>query len=264
MTFSQVLAALSGGNGHYTIDFGDDWLQGRSVFGGLLAAVATRAVRSDLATDLPLRQLTATFIAAVNPGLATLQCSLLRRGKSVILARCDILQQGELATTISYAFGSSRRLDCDRVPVAVAPQRQIDDIREVRYVEGVSATFAQHFGHRWAEGAKPGSGGEPRDKGYLRHRDSGPLAGEEHIIALADGAPSPVAAALTSPVVASSLTWTLDLLDHNFSWPADQWFRLDSEVNACRDGYVSETRLLVNPDNQPVALSHQCVVVYQR
>ena len=47
MQFSQTLSTLvARDNGEFEITVGDDWLQGRAMFGGLLAAAGNAALRN--------------------------------------------------------------------------------------------------------------------------------------------------------------------------------------------------------------------------
>ena len=52
----------------------DDWLQGRSAFGGLQAAFALKAMRELTGVAAPLRVMQTTFIAPVGGGPARWRC----------------------------------------------------------------------------------------------------------------------------------------------------------------------------------------------
>lgn len=60
----------------------DDWLQGRSAFGGLQAAAGWLAMRTRVAESMPLRCLLMTFIAPVLAGPLRAEASVWRVGKS--------------------------------------------------------------------------------------------------------------------------------------------------------------------------------------
>ena len=85
MLFSQVLDSLAIQNGVGSATVPADWMQGRSVFGGLQSALALRAMRAFVAAEVPLRALQTTFIAPVS-GAVTLEARVLRTGKSVVQA----------------------------------------------------------------------------------------------------------------------------------------------------------------------------------
>ena len=66
MTLSEILDSMQLGDGSIEVVIGKDWLQGRSVFGGLQAAIALCAMRTVVPASVPLRTLQMTFIAPVS------------------------------------------------------------------------------------------------------------------------------------------------------------------------------------------------------
>src|SRR6476620_7105620 len=79
--FSALMSRMQSGEGASTLDVPDDWLQGRTLFGGLQAVVGLAAMRS-LAPAAPLRSLQVTFLAPVPGGPVTARAQILRSGKS--------------------------------------------------------------------------------------------------------------------------------------------------------------------------------------
>src|SRR5437588_12967707 len=63
--FSVLLSRIQAGEGESTLDVPEDWLQGRTLFGGLQAVVGLAAMRS-LAPEAPLRSLEVTVLAPVH------------------------------------------------------------------------------------------------------------------------------------------------------------------------------------------------------
>ena len=60
--FSALLDSARPHDGGLALDVPPDWAQGRSIFGGLQAAFAVRAMRSIVDPAVPLRSLQVTFI----------------------------------------------------------------------------------------------------------------------------------------------------------------------------------------------------------
>src|SRR6478752_3345958 len=79
--FSVLLSRIHASEGASTLDVPEDWLQGRTLFGGLQAVVGLAAMRS-LAPDAPLRSLQVTFVAPVPGGPVHARARILRSGKS--------------------------------------------------------------------------------------------------------------------------------------------------------------------------------------
>lgn len=82
MRYSQVLATLRPHDGGWVAVVPDTWAQGRTVFGGLQAALAVRAMRDLVSPTVPLRVLQTSFIAPIAPGDVRIEASVLRQGKS--------------------------------------------------------------------------------------------------------------------------------------------------------------------------------------
>ena len=67
---------------------------------------------------------------------------------------------------------------------------------------------------------------------------------------------------LKKPAMASSLTWTLELLADRFNAAPDGPWLMDAEVSSGRDGYLSQSAVLWTPQWQAAALSRQSVVAF--
>src|SRR5436309_448364 len=137
----------------------EDWAQGRTTFGGLIAALAVAAMRDVTGGDWPLRALQASFIGPVWRDLVV-QVHLLRQGRHVRQVQATLSTQGKVAAVLLGVFGearasSARPLHAQRPPVAIAPEAT----SELPFIEGVTPDFIAHLDPRWAEGDLPYSGG---------------------------------------------------------------------------------------------------------
>jgi acyl-CoA thioesterase len=262
MRFSEVLQSVRGQAGVCTATVPDEWLQGRTVFGGLQAALAVRAMRGVVPAEVPLRTLQTTFIAPVPAGELCIEASLLRQGKSATQCEARILVDGQVACVNLGIFGAARAstvvVEPPYLPIDV--QRQAP--REMPYVPGVMPVFTRHFRFRWAEGGILFTGAtEPRTKILVQLHDDVSI-GEAQVLAIADSIPTPGLSMLKKPAFASSMTWTLELLTTRYDSAPDGEWRLDAEVVAGSEGYLSHSALVWSPDRRPVALSRQSVVIF--
>lgn len=261
MSFSQMMAAVQGADGEWRANVTPDWLQGRTLFGGLQAAIAVRAMRG-LVPETPLRTLQATFIAPVAAGDLRAVARVLRVGKSATHVEADLYDGERIACRTLGIFGTARDSVLAIAPPAPQVPAGVEQARELRYVEGVTPAFTQHLSFRWGGGVFPFRGGaEAKTQIYVRLRDTVPV-GEMQLIALADSIPSPGLSVLTTRAPASSLTWTLELLGRGYDAAADGWWLMDAEVSAAGEGYMSQSATLWSPDRRAVALSRQSVVVF--
>src|ERR1700744_3341459 len=105
MKLSEVLASLERRGDTWTTTIPDDWLQGRSVFGGLQTALAVRALRGLVPPDIPLRAVQTTFVAPVD-GQVRVAAQVLRAGKNVVHAEARLLGgEGHTGAIIVGVFG---------------------------------------------------------------------------------------------------------------------------------------------------------------
>ena len=259
MRLSVLLSRIQAADGASTVHVPDDWLQGRTLFGGMQAIVALAAMRS-LAPQAPLRSLQVTFLAPVPGGPVQARARILRSGKSATHVEARIVDGDNTLALMVGVFGLPRSSALTLRPrqPAVTP----GDPFEMQWIPGVAPNFTQHFNARWIVGGPPWSGVERADNVIeLGMRDEG-NATESHVIAMADFIPPIALSYLRTPVAAASLTWMLELLGEEVSsLPLDGW-RMDATMTAAHRGYVNQSLTLWGPGGVPVALGRQTMVVF--
>nr|GFD38001.1 hypothetical protein [Tanacetum cinerariifolium] len=107
MTFSQLLEAVRDNPQSVTIPA--SWSQGRSCFGGLIAALQFEAMRAKVPVDRPVRSLAICFVGP--PAIDTpisFDVEILREGKAVSQVLGRAVQNGETVTLIQGSFGAPR------------------------------------------------------------------------------------------------------------------------------------------------------------
>lgn len=261
MNFSAVLRTLQGEGAQWRAEVPASWGQGRTVFGGLQAALAFTAMRRRIPPGWPLRTLQTSFIAPLPPGAVRIEVRVLRTGSSAIHVEARLLDGEATACLLLGIFGLPRE-SLIAVDLPVPEFAALKNTRTLPYIDGVTPAFTRHVDFHWARGGFPFSGsGEAKMQVYVRLRDPAPV-GEAQMVALADSIPSPGLSLLPRPAAASSLSWTLEMLgaEHDGD-PQGHWL-MDAEVSVARNGYLSQTATLWTPSGRPAALSRQTVVVF--
>ena len=263
MLLTELVASLHiDGDAHVLDDVPQDWTQGRTLFGGLQAALLVRAMRAQVEPGLPLRTLQTTFVGPVFAGRLAIRCSVLRIGKSAVHVEGRILDGDHVLCTALAVFGRARES-----MLVIAPPRPVvpldaDRSKQMPWAGDAPPKFTQHVEQRWASGAFPFCGGaEPRTQIYVRYRNE-PEVDESLVIAMADTIPSPAISMLHSFAPASSLSWTLELLTDRWPRNGGDWWLVDAEATAARDGYAFQTATMWSADGKPIALSRQSAVVF--
>jgi acyl-coenzyme A thioesterase PaaI-like protein len=257
--WTELLARLRAEPGRASLAVTADWLQGRTVFGGLQAAVALRAMRT-LVPDVPLRTLQGTFLAPVPEGTCTATARVLRTGKSATHVEARIVDGETTLALLVGVFGAARPSTVERVPPqpAVAGGKSLD----FGYIPGVMPAFTQHFRVRFLRGGLPFTGAAQADTVLdASMRDTGPCT-EGHVLAMADFIPPIALSWLKSPAPGSTLTWMIETFADRFDGLALEHWRVDAVMAFARDGYTSQSVTLWGPGGEPLATSHQSMVVF--
>jgi acyl-CoA thioesterase len=258
---SEVLGSLVPRDGGWTASAPDDWMQGRSVFGGLQAALALRAMRGVVPAELPLRVLQTTFVAPV-AGAVQIEARVLRAGKGTTHAEARLVDGGQTTTLVVGVFGRGRPSKAELAPrLSHTPGAQ--EGFTFPFVPGLSVAFAQHYQMRLLSGALPFSGATAPPEWVIEvsSDDRGPTS-ECHVVGIADAIPPLAFAMLTQPAPGSSVTWTLEMLVDRFDdLPLAGW-RVQAAVRAGHNGYTSQSTTIFAPGGPAIALSHQSMVVF--
>ena len=260
MNFSQAMRSVIRDGDSWRGEVGTDWLQGRSAFGGLQAALGLRAMRGLVPVELALRTLQVTFLAPVPAGSVAIRAACLRKGSSTMHVEAGLYAGGQLLCRLLGVFGCARPSVLD-----FQPRQQAVDVpaaREVPYVPAAMPAFFQHFRASWLRGDLPFSGGTQREAVVqVSLRDDGP-PDETHVLAFADFIPPLALGMFTQPTAGSSLTWMLELLRTRYDdLGLDDW-RIDATLLAARDGYTNQSVMLWGPHGEPLALSRQSMEVF--
>jgi acyl-CoA thioesterase len=260
-SFGDLLSGMTQSDGAWRLTIPDDWLQGRTAYGGLSAALCAEAARRAMPDLPPLRSAQFAFIGPASGPLA-LKTEVLRRGKSSVFMRVDLTGEAGLATSALFGFAVAR------ASVIAYEAIPMPDVKPAAECEPFFAgdrpiiSFQQHFESRIAGGARPVTpGADPEYLIWFRHRDEGARAGLVPLIALAD-APPPAAMVLFSqgaPI--STMTWSLDVLSDA---PAtdDGWWLVRSTAEAAHQGYSPQAMTVWNARGEPAISARQNVAIF--
>jgi len=244
----------------FVAEVDDTWLQGRSIVGGLQAAIAVSAMRSVLATELPLRVLQMTFMAPVPAGPVRVRARVLRAGKSATYVEAPIVDGQNAVALVVGIFGSRRPSKVRVMPEQ--PEVNSESPFDIPFMPGLSPNFVQHVSQRWLRGGLPFTASTSREMVLsVALRDEGTTA-IEHVIAIADAVPPVALALLDTRAFGSSMTWTLEMLTDSVNGMPLEGYRLDAEIVAGQDGYTSQSVLVWGPGGEALALSRQSMVVF--
>lgn len=257
--YSKLMQSATAEAGLHSLQVPDDWMQGRSVFGGLQAALALRAMRAQV-PQAPLRTLQGTFLAPVPAGAMRARAQILRSGKNATHVEARLVDGEATLALFVGVFGLARSSVVSVTPVQ--PAVRADTTVELRYVPGLAPNFIQHFSARWLRGLPPFTGDRGTEQVLeVTMLDEG-QASEAHVLAIADFIAPIALSHLKAPAPGSTLTWMIEFLADRMDALALSGWRVDAQLSAARDGYTSQSVTIWGPGGVPVALSRQSMVVF--
>ena len=106
-TFTDLTRSLTRGEGAYAASVPEDWLQGRTAYGGLSAALALAAARAATPDLPPLRTAQVAFVGPAS-GELHVTTTTLRAGKSMTFVGTDAAGDAGACTRCLFGFGAAR------------------------------------------------------------------------------------------------------------------------------------------------------------
>lgn len=258
--FTALMASLAKDGDACTVTATDDWLQGRTIYGGLAAAFCLESVSRQFGDLPPLRSAQFSFVGPAT-GSLTIRPTILRKGKSTIFVGAELTGDAGLATRATFCFGAARQSSVNYGKLA-APEVPDPDACPNFFRKLPGLNFAQHFDGRLAAGSYPFSGADdPTIALWMRHEDKTEPNSTAALVALTD-APPPAALLLFKdfgPI--STMTWSIDLLTDKLE-TTNGWWLIRTQAESVLHGYSSQGSVVFNAARQPVLVSRQNVAVF--
>ncbi len=259
--FTTLLASLDPEGHAYSVELSQDWLQGRTAYGGLSGALCHQAATRSSPNLPPLRSAQFGFVGPAT-GRLRIEPMVLRQGKSTTFIGVDVIGEAGLAVRGLLCFGASRASSLERVDIPAPPVQGWDDCPAF-FETSTRPSFQSHFDSRIAGGARPRTpGGDAAMLVWLRHRDVAANASMAGLVALADALP-PAAMVMFPPEPApiSTMTWTVDVLTEEPS-SASGWWLVENVAQVTREGYSAQKMMIWNDQGDPVVAMRQTVAIF--
>lgn len=250
-------ARIEGDGAGYTIT--GEWMQGRTTYGGLSAALCLAGTLVAHADLPPLRSAQIAFIGPAG-GDVTARSRVLRQGKSMTYTEADLRQGEALATRCVFAFGSGREsaIGIDRFPMPAVPA---PDACEPLWRKRTPLSFLQQFDARVGFGGRPGDGTGNGDIAYwFRLREPAGIPPAVRLLALADTPPPAVMPMFNTFAPISTATWQIEVLDTGAS--GEGWHLIRSTAETGANGYTSQTMGMWDEQGRPVLAGRQMVALF--
>lgn len=257
MSLKAALDGLAEDGGAFAIEAPDGWTQGRTLYGGMTAALCAQAALRRFGELPPLRSAQFAFTGAA-AGRLRFEPQMVRQGRSSAFVAVDGSAEGGPVARAMFAYGAERQSQVahDTAPAPDAPRPE--DCPP--FFEAPRGGFFQNFEMRLAAGKRPLSGGEaPRFSVWARHLDDAGVDPIVSLLAMADSLPPAAMVVFPAPAPISTVTWSLDILQ---PVEAGEWRLLSSDSEQAADGYSLQAMSLWSAEGRRLAVGRQTVAIF--
>jgi acyl-CoA thioesterase len=259
--FTDLMHSLTPADDGWSVTVTDDWLQGRTVYGGLASALCLQGAQNSFADLPPMRSAQIAFIGPAS-GALQIKPSVLRKGKSTVFVGVDLIGEAGLATRATFCFGAARVSAFAHSAMSAPELKAPDDCPDFFRGAPPVLRFLQHVEGRHVAGSRPFSGStDPEMTLWLRHRTEAKTSPLVALLALADAPPPAASTMATAPSPISTMTWSVDLLTDKIE-TTDGWWLVSSRAEQIGDGYSSQAMTVWNADGTAVMASRQDIAVF--
>ena len=253
-TLGQVIAGLEPVAQGWRGIVPETWLQGRTAYGGLSAALALHAA---IGADADLPPLRSALVAFVGPlsGAITVRAEVLRRGRNAAFVQADVSGEAGLGLRATFVFMRAVESAVDH-RAGSTPGVAVPGPADTVMRGHPAVAFSQHFEMVERQGAGPAEWLR-----WVRLTDRTGVDPLVALIAVADCLPPVALKLLGRPAPVSSMTWQLNLLGEA-PVTQDGWWLLRSASDYARAGSSSQAMAIWAADGTPVAEQMQSVAVF--
>ena len=257
MSLPQVLAAARPIPGGFAATVPENWMQGRTAYGGFSAALALVAAQR-LVDGLPsLRSATVNFVGPL-AGEVEVRARLLRQGRNATWIDAEVSSEAGVGLSATFVFMGAVEASSLHLHEVPMPANVISLDQAVPLPERAGPSFAPNLDRRFA---LPQSTEKlPEICWWERIKDSEGLDPMVALILLADALP-PGVMPLTGPAPISSMTWLINLLTP-LPETDDGWYLLQALGNYAEKGCSSQDMAVWNTRGQAVAVGMQSIAIF--
>ncbi|MBL8543231.1 MAG: thioesterase family protein [Hyphomonadaceae bacterium] len=257
-----VVEQLSPAADGFVIDAPEEWSQGRTLYGGMTAALAYEAVKRTHGELAALRSAQFSFIGPAT-GRLRFTAALLRRGRSSTVIAADCFNEEGPAARALFVFGATRESKVaheflQRPEVAAA--EACPSFRK----EGGAAPrgFWNNFETRLAGGHRllDKSAARAEFAVWTRFLDTGGADPTTALLAIADCLPPAAMVVFPQPAPISTITWGVDIAHVPSS--ADGWRLLWSGSEHAGEGYSLQNMAMWSEAGELIAVGRQAVAIF--
>lgn len=262
ITFDALMSQFSSEEGgQFSLDAPESWSQGRTLYGGLSAALCHVAAKAGAETDRPMKSALVCFVGPAS-GIVSGEAEVLRRGRSTVVSEATLRTEKGIGTRAVFVYGDARESRITQSDL-VAPDVAAPDACERMWKEDARRPgFAHNFDVLKAGASVPMSGAEKGEMlVWCRHNT--PVGDDQTaaLLALADVLPPACFTMFQEPAPISTITWSVEFLQPEVD-VSNNWFLFHTIAEHTADGYSSQAMYLYDEQRRPVLAHRQNVTIF--
>ena len=259
-SFSALLDSLTkDGDGQFSTVITENWMQGRTTYGGLSAALCLKTIELEFQDLAPLRTAQVNFIGPCG-GEISIKTKVLRQGRSVSYISAEMFSEKGLATHVIFCFGGHRESRLNAHYTETPKVAKIED-SEPFFSQDLRPVFVNNYEALLARGGQPISGSTEHEHFlWTRHKDTQAID-MAALIGIADMAPPAVLPMFKEFAPISTMTWTLNFLSEDIQTNEGWWLQRSAAEHAC-NGYSSQDMQIWNSSGKLVVSGLQHVAIF--
>lgn len=255
-TLKAIIDSLLPVEGGWRGTIPDTWLQGRTSYGGLSAALALHAAQHSDVDLPPLRSALVAFIGPLS-GEVTIRATRLRRGRNAAFIQADVESEAGLGLRATFVFMGPVDSKVDH-QVGGAPAFPAPTPNDKTFKGLAAVSFTQNFE---LLDRRDGTLGPTEWLRWVRLTDREGVDPMVELMCVADCLPPAALKLIGGPAPVSSMTWQLNLLGAT-PGTDDGWWLLRASSDHAKDGSSSQTMAIWNTDGTPIAEQMQSVAIF--
>lgn len=238
----------------------EDWMQGRTAYGGISAAVALQAALDGEPGPQPLKCAQISFVGPVS-GECTIETNLVRESKSSRFVTCEVTSDAGFGTHALFTFTGQRESHVNHVRLPMPDVPGPEDLEPIP-PHPMRPVFTQKFDMRPVGGPTIDMGQDQADiLTWVRFVDAPQCDPAVALLALGDALPPAALSLFTQFGPISSMNWTVHMLTDSPE-TRDGWWLLHNHSRYTRSGFSVQEMMLWNRDGEPIARGGQGVGVF--
>lgn len=261
MLFDDIRADTAG---HDDLVVPSSWAQGRTVYGGLSAALLCDILSQGVDPDRRLRYLKVGFLRPLETEVPfRIETEEIASGRTVRVRSARIVQEGVARVSAQANFVANLESQVEVDTFRPPPSQDWDLDSALRMRGSGFPAFTRYIDFRTTTRGIPFQGTEvPELGGWMRFETEPASMTASHLVCLIDAWPPAPVPYFKKVVPMSTVNWGIHFAEPLDGIRGNDFLGYLARVNFFKDGYGSSTADIWAPDGRLLAKSYQTFVIY--